>query len=203
MKSSRYFSHDFKSGDALSMLVSNSQFMRGLGSGGILDDLEVQFHLLATQLAFNITRNDRDKLAKLVRWLVIIMERRFQRNISNVATSNVIETAFPTTPAKIRNLYLEGARSICSNIPTPNVRIIGGHAYISIRECIADILAHGLPLDYIDFSCSSQTEQSVNINSKTTRAREIWDAAALVWGAYPVWLFIYLSGRMTLSQTHQ
>ena len=192
MKSSRYFSHDFKSGDALSMLVSNSQFMRGLGSGGILDDVEVQFHLLATQLAFNITRNDRDKLAKLVRWLLIIMERRFQRKISNVATSNVIETAFPTTPAKIRNLYLEGARSICSNIPTPNVRIIGGHAYISIRECIADILAHGLPLDFIDFSCSSQTEQSVDINSKTTRAREIWDAAALVWGDLSC-LVIYLS----------
>jgi len=191
-KSSLYFSHDFNTGDALSMLVSNSQFMRGMGSGSTLDNLEVQFHLLATQLAFNIPRNDREKLAKLVRWLVIIMEKRSQRKFSTATTNNVIDTAFPTTEARIRNFYLEGKRSICNNIPTPNVRIITGHAYISIRECIADILAHGLPLDCIDFSCSSQTEQSIKINSKTTRAHEIWDAAALVYPDLSC-LVVYLS----------
>ena len=45
--------------------------------------------------------------------------------------------------AELRNIYITGKRSIVKNLPHPNVQLIDGHSYISIRQCISNFLACG------------------------------------------------------------
>ena len=61
-------------------------------------------------------------------------------------------------------------------------RICTGHAYVSLRLCVADLLAHGIGLDIIDYTKAVHADDDcrvINI-SQSKRAREIGrEAAAL------------------------
>ena len=45
--------------------------------------------------------------------------------------------------AAIRNVYTIGSHSVLKNLPRPNVEMVDGHSYISIKQCILYILGCG------------------------------------------------------------
>ena len=46
-------------------------------------------------------------------------------------------------------MYVDGHYAILPNLPYPPMSVVGGHAYVSLTDCLADLLAHGLELDFI------------------------------------------------------
>jgi hypothetical protein len=144
----RYFNFDFNCGNPCEMLVSHSQFPRGVPSGHILDPFEVNYHMDVAHFAGSLTRNQCESFGNIVRRTLLMHEKHLKNGDSS---TNVIPTSFATTSSRVRNLYLVGKSSINSNLPIPNVKMIDSHAYVSLKDCIRDVLAHGLPMDFISF----------------------------------------------------
>ena len=63
---------------------------------------------------------------------------------------NLKSTAIATTPELLHSTYVEGRYAMLKNLPGPTVTSVDGHAYISLQDCICDVLAHGLDLDVIE-----------------------------------------------------
>ena len=55
-----------------------------------------------------------------------------------------MNSTLPFDEATINRYYLIGVNSIIKNLPKPNVKLIKGHAYISVRQCISDFLGKGM-----------------------------------------------------------
>ena len=72
----------------------------------------------------------------------------------------------PTSFDDLRRLYVEGKTAFITNLPRPNVTRLQDHAYVSIVDCIADILAHGLDLDIIKAG-SGEEDTTTNTNEGT------------------------------------
>ncbi|MFO0446392.1 MAG: hypothetical protein ACK51L_01875 [bacterium] len=85
--------------------------------------------------------------------------------------NNIWETRIPTTYSLIWSLYARGKFAMIPNTPKPQVHVIGGHAYVSLKDCIADILAHGYELDVITPMTDGDT--SVMSISQSARAQRI------------------------------
>ena len=63
----------------------------------------------------------------------------------------------PTTPSLLRSRVLEGKYAILPNLPHPTVQKVGVHAYVSLKEIIADFLAHGTPFEKVCATTSGIT----------------------------------------------
>jgi hypothetical protein len=59
------------------------------------------------------------------------------------------EMDIPQTVPALRNQFMEGSFSYIENLPHPPIRMIGEFAYVSVIDCIADLLGHGFPTDII------------------------------------------------------
>jgi len=44
---------------------------------------------------------------------------------------------------------MKGKNAILPNLPRPSVRLIDEHAYVSLHDCVADLLGHGLDVQHI------------------------------------------------------
>ena len=64
-------------------------------------------------------------------------------NLDESETIRRISTRYPLDEASIRRYYHVGPNSILQNLPSPNVTLIDNHAYVSLRQCIADFLGKG------------------------------------------------------------
>ncbi len=64
-------------------------------------------------------------------------------------------TRLPCSYQLMRSLYIKGKGAMLPNLPRPSVQWIGEHAYISLFECVADLLGHGLDVQHICDSTSS------------------------------------------------
>jgi hypothetical protein len=58
-------------------------------------------------------------------------------------------TRIPCSPQEMHSLYMKGKDALIPNLPRPTVQIVEEHAYISLRDCVADLLGHGLETDFI------------------------------------------------------
>jgi hypothetical protein len=71
---------------------------------------------------------------------------------SHHATAQLFDkTHQPTSVSEIDLYYLKGKNSILENIPIPNVRLVHGHAYVSIQEIVEHFVGHGMDID--ELSC--------------------------------------------------
>jgi hypothetical protein len=52
----------------------------------------------------------------------------------------------PQSSYDLRCLYVLGKDAIIPNLPRPQVKLVHNHAYVSLKECVADLLAHGVPI---------------------------------------------------------
>jgi hypothetical protein len=84
--------------------------------------------------------------------------------------NNIWETKIPTAYSLIQSLYARGKFAMIPNTPKLQVHVIGGHAYVSLKDCIADILAHGYVVDIITPMTDGDT--SIVSISQSARAQE-------------------------------
>jgi hypothetical protein len=87
-------------------------------------------------------------------------------------------TCMPTSMQDVRTLFVEGKNAFLPYLPRPDVHFMENQAYVSLTECVADLLAHGVELDNIlaaDFN-----DGPVTCISQTVRAKEIYNNACSV-----------------------
>jgi hypothetical protein len=65
---------------------------------------------------------------------------------------------------------MEGKFAILPNLPHPSIRMVDDHAYVSLKEIVADFLAHATPHEEVD---PSFTGSNVSRVGESNRARSI------------------------------
>lgn len=130
-----------------SYLVAKSQFKMP-HVAGLLHVDEVNFHLKLSSLLCSLTRGQRDELAILFHMSKNIVLQQH----SNECTIGSWDTKIPCSPQQMRSLYIKGKDALLPNLPRPSVRLNSNHAYVSLHDCIADMLGHGLEVENITAS---------------------------------------------------
>ena len=70
-----------------------------------------------------------------------VFENSKNGSINNI-NNTVIQTRFPHDVQTMRRYYHGGVKSIVMNLPQPKIRLVDNHAYVSVRQCIADFLGN-------------------------------------------------------------
>jgi len=165
-----YFHWHHHGGFGASSLVSRSVFGT-VDECPIIDPAHVAMHLSLATLVSSITRAQRDQLADVLRYVSQVSVIQHENSVCDV-----LPTRIPQSSSDLRSLYILGKDAMVPNLPRPNVQIVNDHAYVSLKECVADLLGHGLPLSYIDVverGCNFKVE---NIN-QSSFAQKIHDHA--------------------------
>ena len=82
-----------------------------------------------------------------------------------------LQTILPTIGPCIRWLYTDRIYGIVRCLPHPTVKVLGGHGYVSICECVADLLGHGIELDFISMEkCGQAMHAGVTRMSESKHA---------------------------------
>jgi len=129
-----YFKHHHME-EGPSLLVARSQgFVTDLVQK--IDKTEVCFHVGMASLLCTLTRQQRDDLASLLKMCIQITQQHEK-------ASQTLKTILPCTAQLMRSLYVKGKNAILPSLPRPSIRMIGDHAYVSLCDCVADLLGHG------------------------------------------------------------
>jgi len=175
-KSRKYFEMEYK-GLGPAYLVSRSQFELKSISDGYIRDMEVELQLLIATLLCDISVGNKRKLVSMLKLYerVLILRQQAVRARENgeITSLRHWETQVPVDMAGIRRIYLEGAHALIPNLPRPRVRVLQNHSYVSLIDCIEDLLAHGVELDMITDDTTRSDRPIVSWMSESYRAREI------------------------------
>jgi len=126
----------------------------------------VMFHTNAAYLSSRLTPLEKACLYRQYYYLT----KLFQANYP------IDEYLVPTNLNVLNQRYLKGKYSLMQNIPKPSVTSMGRHAYVSLKACIADLLArHDFEIEYLNsydgdsvqsiFHCSKAQSLVQNISS--------------------------------------
>jgi len=146
-----FFELEHLNGVGLASLVCNASFHVTEGSSHISEQ-EIKLHLNITRLLCLLTRGQRDDLGTIFGQLTTVLRRTHRGKDNDVLWS----TKLPMSPKDIRSLYISGKQAIIPNLAQPSVSSLPNHAYVPLKECIADLLGHGLEFDTIDDSTLPQ-----------------------------------------------
>jgi hypothetical protein len=201
-RNTKYFTNDHQ-GLGVAYLVSQSQFgMDFLKDKLLEEDLSFQLHLAS--LIGGMSRGQQKKFAVVMRKYHRVSAMKSEEAAKKVLAlssgSNPLPaemnaslvhvdgpsmgspspwfTRMPDSFEDMRHLYLEGKTSLIPNLPRPNVIRLQRHAYVSVIDCIADILAHGLELDTINAGSAAVSQfPAFQKNSESQHCRNIYDRA--------------------------
>ena len=190
--STRYFESE-RIGQGINMLVGWSQMKLNVTQADHYHDYEVAYHMDVARLVSLLPISQVELLSNIICQMVSIVKQRYAvANTCNMENSSLpmkeispspvkVFTTLPTTIQAMRRLYLDPKYGIIRNLPRPTVTVVGGHGYVSLKECIADMLAHGEELDIItsDSPATSVTRKM----SESPRARKIYENAKIIFGA--------------------
>jgi hypothetical protein len=113
---------------------------------GSIDYREVAYHILTTLFLLNLMTNQQEMFASIMGFSLILNEKATRQCLLNDAVP-LSKTSPPKSMRDSRNRYLQDPQSVVSNLACPEVQFIHGHGYISVRECIANLLAHYRPVN--------------------------------------------------------
>jgi hypothetical protein len=90
-------------------------------------------------------------------------------------------SCMPTSYLDLRKLFLKGKYVFLPNLSSPSVNKIKEHLYISLIDCVADLLGDGMDLDDITGSIAAIKDKDTPVQfvTGTRRAKEIWDNAIM------------------------
>ena len=136
-----------------------------------LDPDDVLLHLFMAKFTSSLTI-DQKHLFGLVLQIVIEKTTKNMKmeNVDDESVKSYISTKCPVTESEMRRFYYGGVNSIVQNLPQPSVNLYKRHAYVSIRQCIADFLGKGNLPDSID-------DQVYNVQRKLSQsiaARDVY-----------------------------
>ena len=116
---------------------------------------DILLHLLLAKFTATLTVDQKQQFAMI---LELIMNKNDEesdgnnmkevfQNSKNDSGYNIkksiIKTRFPHDIHTMKRYYHGGVKSIIMNLPQPKVRLVDNHAYVSIRQCIADFFGNG------------------------------------------------------------
>jgi hypothetical protein len=165
--SKRYFEREHFHGARAASLVSLSSFHDAEGGHNISKE-EIELHLNITRLICSLTRGQMDDLGTILGQLNTVISSKMHDKDVNALWS----TKLPTSPKDIRSLYNSGKHAIIPNSPRPSVSALPHHAHVSLKECVADLLGHGIDFDSIDDSIMPTVVSSI---SDSRQAKKIFN----------------------------
>lgn len=161
-----YFEMENKHGLGQAYLVGRSQFQLGIVGSDLCSE-EVQMHMNIAGLVSAMTTGQRDKLATVLEQVVTVTRRQcLSKRSSNWCTQ------VPVTTSELRAKYVKGKHALLPNLPRPPVQRIGDHAYVSLIDCVADLLGHGLPVDSIERNGGNLTVSKISESLKAQHIRD-------------------------------
>ena len=178
-QSSKFFEmENTKDGLGSAFLVAKSQFGMELVADR-LDKDEVKLQLKVASLVSTMTKTQRRKFVEVMDQQERLVHKRAARRIVATQTSDqsaIWTTRLPRTRNDVRSLYIEGKDAFLANLPRPPVSFLKSHAYVSLGDCLADLLGHGFELDEIKLDNFQDHQQGAAIKriSQTARAKEIY-----------------------------
>ncbi len=176
-QSSDYFMHECQeSGLGGALLVGKSQFNLCNNPQEIEKD-EVLCHIKLANFSLGLTADQRKEFGEVLHGITEIQKKQLQRDFDRVSRN--WPTKPPHTEAEFRSKNTEGLNAIVPNLPHPQVEQLSSHACVSLKECIADLLGHGLEVETIS---SNPTEGQVQFPSESPRAFEIQKNSELRFG---------------------
>ena len=106
---------------------------------------------LVLRIARFVSSNSRPANVEFAKILDLVDKKVRKEMQQKVTSSSDFRVAVPTSMEEIRRSYLYGKGSFAGQLPHPPVyEDVPDHAYCSIRECLADALAHGTPMDFLE-----------------------------------------------------
>ena len=200
-RSKRYFECDVY-GHGMNSLVAKSQSRCDFSDVNHYHDYEISYHMDVARLISYLPIPLVELLSSIISQTVHIGKQRSianqtwsaetvgsptkknRKGISASSPSHSSVKIFSTLPCNVsimRRLYLDNKFGIIRNLPRPNVTLVEGHGYVSLKECLADLLAHGVELDAI--TSSSISSSVVRNMSESNKARSIYENARNLHGA--------------------
>ena len=145
-ENTNFFDHDSLGPDlGRKYLVARSQTHLGSPPCAAWDAHDVELEYSLAQLSMTASRTQRELLAKILDLTV----RQTEKNVTRTEVGLLYIPKVPRTPAALRCRIMEGKYALLPNLPHPEIRISQNFAYVSIIDCIRDLLAHGIKTDVI------------------------------------------------------
>jgi hypothetical protein len=165
--SQNFFTSKYMSkGLGKALLVSQSQYQL-MNIASQMKHNEVSLQLEIAELSCNLSTNQRRKLASI---LSACEEFFMKQREHESQLSASWPTSIPRSLKEICSFYMEDSWAIIPNLPCPTVRTVGVHAYVSLNDCVVDLLGHGIPIGLIE---DDSTSQMVRTISESIRAKSI------------------------------
>ena len=159
-ESSTYFENEHV-GLGAAYLVGKSAFqMEKIAP--LLDPKQVRRHMKIAALAAKLTREERDAFSEVLRDVATVQTPRIE---------DMYGLGIPREPNEMRRQIMEGKHAIIPNLPHPAVVKLNDHAYIPLREILADVLAQGIKIE--DISEEAPANGYVGRVGESRRARHI------------------------------
>jgi hypothetical protein len=184
--SRRFFKSDLV-GQGTSVLVARSQSrVDEICSCDYLHDYEVKYHMDIAKIVSFLPIRHVELLSSIIRQTIDIEKKKSNppKITSGASENNKLFTKIPDSIQLMRRYYLDDKYGILRSLPRPSVITVSGHGYVSLRACIADILAHGACLDVITRgTAGSAPPTTIRAMSESKRAQSIYDNASNVYGS--------------------
>jgi hypothetical protein len=157
--SQNFFTSKYMSkGLGKALLVSQSQYqLTNIASQ--MQHNEVLLQLEIAELSYDLSTNQRRKLASI---LSACEEFFMNQREHESQLSASWPTSIPRSLKEIHSFYMEGRWVIIPNLPCPTVRTVGEHVYVSLNNCVVDLLGHGIPIGLIEDDSTSQMVRTIS-----------------------------------------
>ena len=165
-----YNQHMLNLGNAY--LVSQAYFKLDSVVADVLQD-EVTMHHGIACLVSTLTKGQNAMVAEVLHNVVKVLGRK-----SIQMKESTWETKVPMSYSDIQKWYCKGRYAVLQNLPRPGVTMVGEHAYVSLTDCIADLLAHGFEGDNIGPVARGEP---ITMISQTARAQRILNNKNMVY----------------------
>ena len=147
--SEEYFNNN-ECGLGCACVVGKSQAK--MSSHSTLSETDVVLQMTLANLISRLSRHENSELALVLELVEKKVQRETKDSFLGVKKKQATgwKATLPTTYTMMRSSIIDGKRAILRNIPRPNVQMIDkDHAYVSVIECLTDLLGHGFELDEI------------------------------------------------------
>jgi len=127
--------------EGMRYLVANAMHKRiAIECMGDLSINHIMYHANAAYLSSRLTPQEKVCLFNQYYYLTLLYKKGYP----------IDEYLVPTTMNALNQRYLTGKHSLMQNIPKPIISSLEKHAYISLKACIADLLArHDLDIESV------------------------------------------------------
>jgi hypothetical protein len=163
-----YFERKHLHGLGTSYLVANSQFKLDLISPNLHKD-DVLLQVKLAEITSSMTLGQQTKFTE-----VMYQQNKVNQLHQSSHGNKSWLSHMPTNYPDLRKLFLKGKHAFLPNLPRSPVNTLKEHSYVSLIDCVENLLGHGIDLDVItcridDFKDKDTPVQFVN---ETKRAKE-------------------------------